>query len=98
MTSIIEIISRLAGLVFGIVAVVSCLVATIWGLWFVAKKLNTIGKNVKYWTGVGLIALVVAAHYVFKLDFEETIGASMVLIFVIGAGAALLSGEWSMED
>lgn len=79
-------------------AIVSWIAAIVWGLSYVARKLDEKWKPAKYLVGAGIIAVAVIARALFSLSWMGTLLVLSILIAAIGAAAALLTGAWELES
>ena len=81
-----------------LVAVLTWILATGWGSWYLWRKLDQKWKPLKYFVGVGIVGLAIAAHAIFGLSWLS-IGIAICLVIAgSGVAAALLSGGWHFED
>jgi hypothetical protein len=79
-------------------ALLSWILVTGWGIWYLWKKLDKKWKPLKYIVGAGIVGLTVATRTILALSWLGTGVVIFLLVAVIGVATALLTGAWNFED
>jgi hypothetical protein len=79
-------------------AVLTWVLAAGWGIWYLCKKLDEKWPAAKYFVGIGIVGIAVAARAVLELSWLSIGIVISLVVASSGIAAALLTRAWQFED